>query len=196
MSQTYAELEREARLLSAEEQAQLVDALLESLRDEKIAEVEAAWAVEIERRVSAYERGEAKLVPAEEVFAKAYRRLVSQARFIEEAEAEFLKEVQYYADVQVGGAERFRAAIEEATARTRVSHGWSQLPRKDSSSLRERLPVLPGLPAGSRGRGRHRGRSRVQAPGVLDVSCTLGVNSDDVGTQIHSLRMVNGRPII
>ena len=71
MSQTYAELEREVRLLSAEERAQLVNALLESLRGEKIAEVEAAWAVEIERRVSAYERGEAKLVPAEEVFAKA-----------------------------------------------------------------------------------------------------------------------------
>lgn len=71
MSQTYAELEREARLLSAEERAQLADALLESLRGEKIAEVEAAWAVEIERRVSAYERGEARLVPAEEVFAKA-----------------------------------------------------------------------------------------------------------------------------
>jgi putative addiction module component (TIGR02574 family) len=71
MSQTYVELERKARLLSAEERAQLVDALLESLRGEKIAEVEAAWAVEIERRVSAYERGEAKLVPAEEVFAKA-----------------------------------------------------------------------------------------------------------------------------
>jgi putative addiction module component (TIGR02574 family) len=71
MSQTYVELERKARLLSAEERAQLVDALLESLRGEKIAEIEAAWAVEIERRVSAYERGEAKLVPAVEVFAKA-----------------------------------------------------------------------------------------------------------------------------
>jgi plasmid stabilization system protein ParE len=42
---------------------------------------------------------------------------VSQARFLEEAEAEFLKEVQYYANVQASGAERFRAAIEEATAR-------------------------------------------------------------------------------
>lgn len=42
---------------------------------------------------------------------------MSQARFLEEAEAEFLKEVQYYAEVQVRGAERFRAAIEEATAR-------------------------------------------------------------------------------
>ena len=71
MSQTYAELEREARSLSPEERAQLVDALLESLREERIAEVEAAWAAEIERRVAAYKRGEAKLVPAEEVFAKA-----------------------------------------------------------------------------------------------------------------------------
>ena len=71
MSQTYAELEREARLLSPEERAQLADALLESLREERIAEVEAAWAVEIERRVAAHRRGEAKLVPAEEVFAKA-----------------------------------------------------------------------------------------------------------------------------
>lgn len=71
MSQTYADLEREARLLSAEERAQLADALLESLRGEKIAEIEAAWAAEIERRVSAYERGEATLVPAEDVFAKA-----------------------------------------------------------------------------------------------------------------------------
>lgn len=42
---------------------------------------------------------------------------MSQARFLEEAEAEFLKEVQYYAEVQARGAERFRAAIEEATAR-------------------------------------------------------------------------------
>lgn len=71
MAHTYTELEREARLLSPDERAQLIDALLESLRDVKLAEVEAAWAVEIERRVAAYERGEAKLVPAEEVFAKA-----------------------------------------------------------------------------------------------------------------------------
>ena len=71
MSQSYAELERDARLLSPEEKAQLVDALLESLRDAGLAELEAAWVVEIERRVSAYERGEARFVPAEEVFAKA-----------------------------------------------------------------------------------------------------------------------------
>ena len=78
MSHTYEALEREARWLSAEELAQLVDALLESLRGEQIAEIEAAWVVEIERRVSAYERGEAKFVAAEDVFAKA--RLIGRAR--------------------------------------------------------------------------------------------------------------------
>ena len=71
MAHTYTELEREARLLSPDERAQLVDALLDSLRGVELAEVEAAWAVEIERRVAAYERGDAKLVPAEDVFAKA-----------------------------------------------------------------------------------------------------------------------------
>lgn len=71
MAQTYTELEQEARLLSPDERAQLVDALLDSLRDARLAEVEAAWAVEMERRVQAYERGDAKFVPAEDVFAKA-----------------------------------------------------------------------------------------------------------------------------
>jgi len=73
MAISYAELEEQARKLSAEERAQLADALLESLHETRIAEVEAAWTVEIERRVAAYERGEATLVPADEVFAKARR---------------------------------------------------------------------------------------------------------------------------
>jgi putative addiction module component (TIGR02574 family) len=47
--------------------------LAESLREEMPSEVEAAWEAEIKRRVEAYERGDAKLIPAEEVFAKARR---------------------------------------------------------------------------------------------------------------------------
>ncbi len=42
---------------------------------------------------------------------------MNRARFLEEAEAEFLKEVQYYADVQTKGAQCFRMAVEEAAAR-------------------------------------------------------------------------------
>jgi len=41
----------------------------------------------------------------------------SNQRSLEEAGAEFFKEVQYYAGVQAGGAVRFRAAVEDATAR-------------------------------------------------------------------------------
>jgi putative addiction module component (TIGR02574 family) len=77
MSTTYSEVERQACLLSAEERAHLVETLLESLHDSSMAEVKDAWAAEIERRVAAYERGEATLVVAEEVFAKA-RRIIGQ----------------------------------------------------------------------------------------------------------------------
>jgi plasmid stabilization system protein ParE len=42
---------------------------------------------------------------------------MKQARFLQEAEDEFLAEVAYYAEVQTRGAERFWAAVEEATAR-------------------------------------------------------------------------------
>lgn len=34
-------------------------------------EIEAEWEAEIKRRIDAYERGEARLIPAEDVFAKA-----------------------------------------------------------------------------------------------------------------------------
>jgi putative addiction module component (TIGR02574 family) len=73
MTQDYAEVERNARLLSPEERARLAETLAESLREEMPSEVEAAWEAEIKRRVEAYERGDAKLIPAEEVFAKARR---------------------------------------------------------------------------------------------------------------------------
>ena len=75
MSLTYEALEREARLLTAEEWAQLADALLDSFRGEQMTEITAAWAIEIERRASTYEYGDAKLVASEDVFAKA--RLIS-----------------------------------------------------------------------------------------------------------------------
>jgi putative addiction module component (TIGR02574 family) len=71
MSQDYAEIEKSARLLSPEERARLAEAMAESLREAMPAEIEAAWEVEIRRRVDAYERGEATLIPAEDVFAKA-----------------------------------------------------------------------------------------------------------------------------
>ena len=71
MNRDYAEVEKSARLLTPEERARLAEAMTESLRGEMPSEVEAAWEAEIKRRVEAYERSEANLIPAEEVFAKA-----------------------------------------------------------------------------------------------------------------------------
>lgn len=54
-----------------EERSRLVDILLESLHEPAIAEVEAAWELEIERRLGEYEPGETNSIDADEVFAKA-----------------------------------------------------------------------------------------------------------------------------
>ena len=70
---TLKELEQQARALSPEERAKLAEALLDSLRDAPVAEIEAAWEREIEVRAAAYDRGELQTVTAEEVFAEARR---------------------------------------------------------------------------------------------------------------------------
>lgn len=71
LSQDYAEIEKSARSLNPEERARLAEAMTESLREAMPSEIEAEWEAEIKRRVEAYERGEARLTPAEDVFAKA-----------------------------------------------------------------------------------------------------------------------------
>jgi putative addiction module component (TIGR02574 family) len=64
------EIEQKARALTAEERAQLAEALLESLHS-PISDIEAAWAREIEDRVAAFDRGETLAYAAEDVFAEA-----------------------------------------------------------------------------------------------------------------------------
>lgn len=73
MPDVVADLAEQARSLPAEERSRLVDLLLESLHESPLAEVEAAWAREIERRVAAHERGEVQTYAAEDVFAEARR---------------------------------------------------------------------------------------------------------------------------
>jgi putative addiction module component (TIGR02574 family) len=73
MSATLQELEQQARSLSPDERARLADVLLESLRDAPLAEIEATWDREIEKRVAAYDRGELETFSAESVFAEARR---------------------------------------------------------------------------------------------------------------------------
>lgn len=58
-------------MLTPEERARLAEAMTESLREAMPAEIDAEWEAEIKRRADAYERSEARLIPAEEVFAKA-----------------------------------------------------------------------------------------------------------------------------
>ena len=72
MSVTLKQIEEQARALNAEERAKLAESLLESLRS-PLAEVEAAWAEEIEQRVAAFDRGEIPAYPSEDVFAEARR---------------------------------------------------------------------------------------------------------------------------
>jgi len=74
MTTDLAELEKKARELSRDERAELALIMLESLdiTEDQIA-VDQSWRVEIERRVAAYQRGDAKVIPGEEVFAEARR---------------------------------------------------------------------------------------------------------------------------
>ncbi|HYC48419.1 MAG TPA: addiction module protein [Burkholderiales bacterium] len=70
---TLKDIEKQARALTPDERAELAEALLESLRETEIREIEAAWDREIEARVAAYERGELETITAEDVFAEARR---------------------------------------------------------------------------------------------------------------------------
>lgn len=72
MSDSLKHLEEQARALSPEDRAKLAESLLESLHS-PVAEIEAAWADEIERRISAFDRGEIAAYSAEDVFAEARR---------------------------------------------------------------------------------------------------------------------------
>lgn len=73
MSISLPDLEQQARALSPDDRARLVEVLLESLRGNPLPEVETAWNREIEARIAAYDRGEMQACPAEDVFAEARR---------------------------------------------------------------------------------------------------------------------------
>jgi putative addiction module component (TIGR02574 family) len=72
MPTSLKQLEEQARALSPDERAKLAQSILESLHT-PMAEIESAWADEVERRVAAFDRGEIPSYPAEDVFAEARR---------------------------------------------------------------------------------------------------------------------------
>ena len=69
------ELSARAKTLPTHERARLAEELLDSLQGEVDTEADAAWDLEIERRVNEIESGTVKLVAAEDVHAEA-RRLI------------------------------------------------------------------------------------------------------------------------
>jgi putative addiction module component (TIGR02574 family) len=69
MSSQFDAVESQALKLTAEERAQLADRLISSIFEDH--EIEAAWAVEVERRVDEIDSGRAKLIPASESIARA-----------------------------------------------------------------------------------------------------------------------------
>jgi putative addiction module component (TIGR02574 family) len=68
------ELSKKALELPAGERVRLAEKLLATVH-EVDPEVEAAWDVEIQRRLAEIDRGTAKLIPADEVFAEVRRIL-------------------------------------------------------------------------------------------------------------------------
>ena len=61
------------RSLPPEDRVRLLDILLESLDEPAGRDLDKAWAMEIERRVRAHERGEGDLFDVEVVLAEAQR---------------------------------------------------------------------------------------------------------------------------
>ena len=72
METQLTELAERSKAPSAEDRSRLVDMLLKSLDQAPLAEVEAAWDAEAERRLAAYDRGEIRAIDGELVLAKAH----------------------------------------------------------------------------------------------------------------------------
>ena len=60
----------EALSLPPRSRAKLAEQLLESPDDSKQKEIDRLWADEVEDRIDAYERGEQKAIPGQEVFRR------------------------------------------------------------------------------------------------------------------------------
>lgn len=70
MSTTLESISRQVFVLPAEQRMQLALALMESVETGNAAEAEEAWTTEITRRISDYDAGEVKGIPAAEVFRR------------------------------------------------------------------------------------------------------------------------------
>lgn len=76
MPDLVTELSQRAQALVPEDRARLAEELLASLEGDLEPEVDAAWDDELRKRIAEVEGGTAKLVPADEVFARVRRALM------------------------------------------------------------------------------------------------------------------------
>lgn len=72
MTQEAKKVLNEALSLSPEDRAALAEEILASIEPAEGPTIEAAWAREADSRIAAYERGELKARPADEVFAELF----------------------------------------------------------------------------------------------------------------------------
>jgi len=70
MIRNSAKVVSEALSLPPRSRAKLAEQLLASLDDPKQKEIDRLWADEVEDRIDAYERGELKVIPGQEVFRR------------------------------------------------------------------------------------------------------------------------------
>ena len=75
MSRTFTDVWKEASELSEEDRAALAGLLIESLEGAPDPDVEAAWAVEIERRGAELDAGTVKSIPWEQIRQRLLDRL-------------------------------------------------------------------------------------------------------------------------
>ena len=75
MSRAFTDVWKEAAELSEKDRADLAGLLIESLEGEPDADVDAAWATEIERRVAELEAGTVQSIPWEQVRQRLLTRL-------------------------------------------------------------------------------------------------------------------------
>jgi putative addiction module component (TIGR02574 family) len=74
MSLTRDQIFAAAVHLPPKERARLIEQLLDSIAPVDQAQIDAAWALEIERRLDEYEAGKTLAIPAEEVFRSLDKR--------------------------------------------------------------------------------------------------------------------------
>ena len=71
MPDSVSDLAAKGAALTPEDRSRLIDLLLVSLHEGPLTEVEAAWDEEVERRLSAHDRGETQSIDGEKVLAEA-----------------------------------------------------------------------------------------------------------------------------